>query len=220
MPAADLHAVEGSAAEVARTFSDLIFAGTLPAGRPVRESAMAARLGVSRNTVREALRILERSGLVRFERNRGALVRAPTAERTRDLYLARLSVEVGAVYAADLGDAGPVVTRAFERLTAAVRGPDARAAVEADLAFHATVVSLAGSTRLDLLFDDIATELRLYLSLLSAVAGEYADADRVLAEHAGIVRAFEAADRDAAVALLADHIRTNADRLVAIVRRY
>ncbi|MQA82339.1 MAG: GntR family transcriptional regulator [Streptosporangiales bacterium] len=218
MSASDLDLVEGTAAGVARTVSDLIFDGSLRAGRPVRESATAAQLGVSRNTVREALRILERSGLVRFERNRGALVSAPTVERTRDLYRARLSVEVGAVHAADMEGAGPVIQQAFDRIHDTQHRGLPRETLEADLAFHAAVVGLAESSRLDLLFQDIATELRLYLSLLSSSVDEYSDDDRVLTEHAGITRAFRAADRDAAIALLADHVKTNADRIVAIVR--
>ena len=69
-----------TAQQVADGLSDRILAGAFPPGDRLRESAIAAELKVARNTVREAVRILELSGLVRYEVNRGAVVISPTAQ--------------------------------------------------------------------------------------------------------------------------------------------
>ena len=52
--------------QVADGLSERILAGAFTPGDRLRESAIAAEVGVARNTVREAVRILELSGLVQF----------------------------------------------------------------------------------------------------------------------------------------------------------
>ncbi|CAO3433797.1 GntR family transcriptional regulator [Azospirillum doebereinerae] len=54
---------------------NLVLEGTLPPGSKLRETELAARFGVSRTPVREALVAAEREGLVTYELNRGYAVR-------------------------------------------------------------------------------------------------------------------------------------------------
>lgn len=72
-----------TAQQVADGLSELIMSGRFEPGTRLRESAIAAELGVSRNTVREAVRVLQLGGLVRHEVNRGAVVITPTSENVR-----------------------------------------------------------------------------------------------------------------------------------------
>jgi DNA-binding GntR family transcriptional regulator len=59
----------------------MILSGELRPGEKLTEMALAARLGVSRGPLREAFRMLDESGLVRTEKNRGVFVRdLPVAE--------------------------------------------------------------------------------------------------------------------------------------------
>jgi DNA-binding GntR family transcriptional regulator len=53
----------------------MILSGELRPGEKLTEMALAARLGVSRGPLREAFRMLDESGLVRTEKNRGVFVR-------------------------------------------------------------------------------------------------------------------------------------------------
>jgi len=203
--------------QIAQGLKELVLSQALPAGRSIRESALAAELGVSRNTVREAVRILERSGLVRYEVNRGAVVREPSADSLRDLYRARLAIEVGAALAAPTEAAAVALRGALDQLLAALAAGDEEAAVAADLAFHATVVRGARSARLDTAYAPIANELRLYLTILAEQRREYADRDRVAAEHEVIVAAFEAGDGPLAAHELGEHIRGNAARMAVLL---
>lgn len=208
---------QSTPAQIARGLTELILRHELPTGRPIRESVLAAELGVSRNTVREAIRILERSGLVRHEMNRGAVVREPSVDDLRDLFEARLAIEVGAAMAAPLPAAALAVRGAFTQLSAALAASDAEAAIASDLAFHTAIVGAVGSSRLTAAFTPLINELRLYLSILAVAENEYDDVGRIAAEHEVIVVAFEAHDRHRAAQEITAHIRGNAARLVALM---
>ncbi len=129
-----------------------------------------------------------------------------------------MAIEVGAAYAAMLEGAAPTsVRQAFEELRAALRSGDSDAAISADLAFHGALVASANSARLDEAFTPVLDELRHYLAILSSALDEYADAQRVAAEHEVIVVAFEAGDQARLAAEIADHVRTNGERVAALL---
>src|ERR1041384_5663416 len=62
-------------------------------GERLIETAIAARIGISRTPVRQALRRLERDGVVVFEKRRGAGVRDLSGPQISDLYELRARVE-------------------------------------------------------------------------------------------------------------------------------
>ncbi|MDE0212850.1 MAG: GntR family transcriptional regulator [Deltaproteobacteria bacterium] len=64
-----------------------ILANRLRPNQSIREPEIAATLGISRSPVREALRILERDGLVVYRQGRGTFVADITPEDADELYL-------------------------------------------------------------------------------------------------------------------------------------
>ena len=70
-----------------------IITGRIPLGTRLRQEDLAARFGVSRTPVREALRQLQALGLVEQLGHRGALVRQFSAEECRNVYLVRAELE-------------------------------------------------------------------------------------------------------------------------------
>ena len=78
---------------VAEELRRAVFDGELESGTPLREVAIAASLGVSRPTVREALTVLVAEGLATREPNRGVSVASPQADSVRDVCAARLVLE-------------------------------------------------------------------------------------------------------------------------------
>lgn len=70
-----------------------ILSGALAPGQRLVEEALAATFGVSRNPVREALRVLAAEGLVEVLPRRGATVSLLTAEEAQELFDLRLAVE-------------------------------------------------------------------------------------------------------------------------------
>ncbi len=71
----------------------LILRGELAIGQHVNESELAARFGTSRGPVREALRVLEKSRLVRSEKNRGAFVREISVAEADEIYDVREALD-------------------------------------------------------------------------------------------------------------------------------
>jgi DNA-binding GntR family transcriptional regulator len=153
------------AAEVVR---QAILSGRLLPGMPLRETALATELGVSRSTLREAARTLESEGLVRYQMNRGILVADITGPDVADIYAARAAVELAAADAltghrdpavyASLADLVDQIERAFGR-------GDAEAVLDGDRLFHATLVEATRSPRLRRFYGQLQQEQRLALAL-------------------------------------------------------
>ncbi|MBR2601321.1 MAG: GntR family transcriptional regulator [Clostridia bacterium] len=71
-----------------------IITGEIPAGERIVETDYADRLHISRTPLREALRKLERDGLVEYVMRRGVVVRAFTIDDVREIYTIRNSLEM------------------------------------------------------------------------------------------------------------------------------
>ena len=140
-----------TAQQLADGLSERIMAGAFGPGDRLRESAIAAELGVARNTIREAVRILELTGLVRYEVNRGAVVIAPTREKIEALYTARERLETAALARIPRPEQLQAITAAFDALAEAAETGSPEV-VDRDLAFHQAIVALLDSTRLDEFF--------------------------------------------------------------------
>src|SRR6516225_1942699 len=83
----------------------MILSGELRPGDKLTEMALAARLGVSRGPLREAFRMLDESGLVRTEKNRGVFVRDVPIEEALQIFEVRAAMDlyVGRKLAQSLG---------------------------------------------------------------------------------------------------------------------
>src|SRR5213080_438765 len=93
-PFGTLHLEHASTVDrVAEELRRAVFDGELESGTPLREVAIAASLGVSRPTVREALTVLVAEGLATREPNRGVSVACPQPESVHDVCVARLVLE-------------------------------------------------------------------------------------------------------------------------------
>ena len=207
-----------TAQQVADGLSERILAGAFGPGDRLRESAIATELGVARNTVREAVRILELSGLVRYQVGRGAVVISPTPENVEALYTARERLETAAASRdSHPRNSSPRSAQAFDKLVEAAESHDPRRIAEQDLAFHAAIVALLDSTRLNEFYAELTQELRFYLMVLSVEDREFENPDVILAEHEAILSAIRTGDPDHAVREVRAHIETNAQRLKQII---
>jgi len=144
-------------------------AGKLPGQRQ-----LAAELGVSRASLREAIAMLESLGLLRSEPGRGVFIVRPGEAHPasgidrwrfqaryalRDVYVVRSELEelAAAMAAGVVTAAGLASLRAtIERMRAGADAGDLVAMAEADRAFHAAVVEIAGSPMLRDLAESIA----------------------------------------------------------------
>jgi DNA-binding GntR family transcriptional regulator len=146
----------------------IIEGGLLP-GTQLAEHTVAAALGVSRNTLREAFRLLAHEGLVVHEPNRGVFVRTPDADDVRDIYLTRRLIECAAVRTLEHAPDGAVarIRAVVTDAEAAVTGERWKDVGTADLKFHSAIVGLGGSRRLDDMMRRILAELRLVFHMMA-----------------------------------------------------
>lgn len=77
------------AAEIRR----MILGGELSPGERLIEGQLAARLGVSRNPIREAMRVLGSEGFLEVTARRGAFVASMSGPEAEDLFDVRLALE-------------------------------------------------------------------------------------------------------------------------------
>lgn len=193
-----------TADQLASAIRKQVMAGELKPGSPVREAAIAESAGVSRNTVREALRILAAEGLVQHRVNYGMVVTALTIEDVADIYGIRSIFEPLAMSTL-LSQKKPDFTplrAAVGTLRDATRSCDSESILEADFAFHRSLVAYLGNRRVDQIYGAILVELRLVLAAYDATSA----ADDSIYDHERLLSLAEAGSRRAAVEAVREHL--------------
>jgi DNA-binding GntR family transcriptional regulator len=129
----------------------------------LREQPLADALGVSRNTVREALRLLSHDGLVIYHIHRGVAVKQLEEADVRDLYRTRALLELTAIdrSATASRDALVAIAGTVDQTEAFAATEDWRSVGTLDILFHQQIVSLLGSERIERFFRRVVAELRL-----------------------------------------------------------
>lgn len=82
----ELPLTQSLAEQIASRLSERIVSGSYAPGQRIMEQAVAAEFAVSRGPVREALRLLEKEGLVIILARRGAQVTNPTIEEVNEIF--------------------------------------------------------------------------------------------------------------------------------------
>ncbi len=183
----------------------MIVDGRLAPGARVGQAELAEALGISRGSVREALRRLVGDGLVEFEVNRGFFVADLGLGRVLERLEVRLHLE-------------PVLARlAAERRTdkdlAALRrsvddersARTAAGAHDASRAFHLAVAKATGNDSFLRLIDSLwIADVGRRLLARRRTQPDWQDAD--VAEHAELLAAIEGADGDRAESIMREHV--------------
>jgi DNA-binding GntR family transcriptional regulator len=165
----ELEARRNSTAEqVADLLRENILEGELRPGTPLREHRLSKQFGISRNTLREALRLLAREGLVTYHLNRGVVVTQLGEDDVVDIFGARRTIEAAAVQAAARADDKELARLEMiaAEFSAAAGREDWRAMVEIDLRFHLALVALLENKRLRQLFESLEAEMRLSFAIV------------------------------------------------------
>jgi DNA-binding GntR family transcriptional regulator len=204
-----------TAQQVADGLAEAIMRGELAPGSPIKESALATSLGISRNTVREAVRILDVGGMVRYTLHHGFAVVDPTRDDLLELYRARLALEVSALRVPRTSEELVPVRAALDALMQAYETKDAAEIAARDLDFHAAIVGMLNSKRIDAFYAQLAKELRYLLRVLF-VEREIEMEPAVVEEHQKIMTAIESEDPSHAVDVLTAVLKDNAETVLAI----
>lgn len=197
-----------------RGLEDLILRGEYGPGDRIKENALAARFGVSRAPIREACRLLQRSGLVDIVPNQGAFVRALSLHEIVNLFdtrgcLGRLAGEQAA--AAITRQQLDHLRKLMAEMDDASRDGDAIRYINLNIAFHAHLYEATGNARLAALDAQMGKELRIYRRHGLEFGGGLAVSN---VEHRTILAAVEQGDCLAAGRELEKHIQNGRDRFI------
>jgi DNA-binding GntR family transcriptional regulator len=187
--------------------------GAYPPGERLTEDRLAADFGVSRNPVREALRVIAADGLVTMTPRRGAVVSTPDASAVADLFAVRSSLEgVAARLAAQRADAEDVadLRALLEDARRATEAEDFSAVAELNSRLHMRVIEISGNRWLS----QLSAAIYLHVHWIFRVSASHR-APHSWGEHIRLVDAIADGDADEAEAAALAHVGAAASAALA-----
>jgi GntR family transcriptional repressor for pyruvate dehydrogenase complex len=183
------------------------------------EQALAEQFGVSRNVIREALKLLKERGLTDSRNGTGSYITKPEAEKLSDVisrmvaidnidYQAIYDVRIILEMAACRGAAVRVTEEQLQEMEGFLeelkdRSLSVEERREKDFAFHMTIAHAAGNPLLEIL---IQAMKNIFLKMMETgifITGGIEDA---IMRHANILNALRAHDVEKAAAAMEDHL--------------
>jgi DNA-binding GntR family transcriptional regulator len=193
--------------EVVDVLRAQIYAGRFPLGMALRQEQLAAELNVSRTPLREALRMLEREGLVRVEPGRSVRVISGDVSTLLAAYALREVVDglaarlaAGRAEEADLVRLEAIVASQKEALTPW----DPGRYTETNVGLHAALIDVAGNEFLKAQLPLVHMTSQVFVPIARV---SEARAERAIGEHGQIVAMVRTGDGEKAEELAREHIR-------------
>ncbi|KMK68470.1 transcriptional regulator [Puniceibacterium sp. IMCC21224] len=209
------------AGEVRNEIERMLVDGDLVAGEKLNELALSNAMGVSRGTVREAIRSLVDSGLIDLIANRGAFVHETTVAEVRNLYDLR-----GAIFAMACSSSAQRVAEGIEtglpaqlqnnldQMQEAHGRNDTELYYKLNIEFHDMLLGAAGNPKAKTIYDNLVREMHLFRRRGLSIASNIA---RSIAEHQVISAAVTNGDVEAARAAAQMHIVSGLARYMKIL---
>jgi len=204
--------------QVAGILRQRILAGELRSGTALPEVTLSASLGVSRNTLREAVRILSLEGLLKRDIHRGVSVPALSIADICEIYQLRRMLEIPAVYAVS-GQSTSILRKMsslVDEYESAVHDRDWVLAVNVDLQFHSQLIRFHRNSRLESLYQKLIGELRMGMVLVDRF---HDDPTGLIPVHRQICELLASGKLKKCAAVLAKHLDDSESRLLDIVGR-
>jgi DNA-binding GntR family transcriptional regulator len=189
---------------VATEMRRMILDGVVRPGERLIEDRIAEQLGVSRNPVREAIRMLESEGFIEVVSRRGAFVASMSTSEAADLFEVRLALEpLGARLAARTAGAtaAPGLGRILELAREATAAHDLDALSDLNTDFHATVFTLSDNAYLAAIAKPMVKRAQWLFRHSASVRAPHS-----WREHQGLLEAIVAGDEDMAESEARRHV--------------
>lgn len=206
-----------SAADIRRILQTEIENGTLLPGTPLEERSLAARFGVSRTKIRQALHLLASHDLVEIEPYFGVRVKQLSLAELRDIleYCGQLETAVARLAARRLDAASRArIEAAVQRCRDAAAGQGDYQAANRE--FHEALCDCAKSPYL---VRQLVQTRGLFLRYVQTFLDTPAQIQRSLQEHVEIAEAVFASDEERAARLMDKHIPNGGHGIAEILAR-
>ena len=203
--------------QVAALLRQRILDGEFRPGVQLQELPLASSLGVSRNTMREAIRILAQEGLVRRNLHRGVAVSQLSLRDVQEIYQLRRMLELPAILAARRPSPATLeeIRTALESYEDAVRVQDWPRAVRHDLHFHSLIIRFHGNERLETFYQNMIGELRVGMVLVDR---SHDDPGALAPVHRKMFQLLSAGKLKQCAAVLARHLDDSEARLTRVMK--
>ena len=208
-----------AAAVIARRIEEDVVLGRRHPRERLVEQDLCEQFGTHRADVRLALFELEKKGIVRRIRNRGAVVRDLTPEEVLEIYDVREELEVMAVRILPFPVARADITALEtlqERHSRAVDAGDLLAVFYANVRFHRALYGLCGNACLIATIEQLAEKVSSIRSSAHAIPGAL---DNSRNDHIKMIAALRAGRRDDLIALTRRHLKAAPNAYVAAYRK-
>jgi DNA-binding GntR family transcriptional regulator len=190
-----------------------IVEGKYAPGEHLVESRIAEQLTTSRAPIREALRQLEREGIIEQRPRRGFFVREITAQDFVDIYNVRIAIECAAAQlVARRKPSLSTVEDTVGLLHQAARRGDVSATVDLELLVHQQICDASGNAYLASLFRSVSGPARMALALDDAA---YDDLEDAATEHVPLLAALRSGDPARAATAIYEHIVSTVSGVLA-----
>lgn len=200
--------------------------GAFAPGTQLTEIRTSLELGVSRTTLREAFSLLAQEGLLTVSPHRGAYVSEIGPDDVREIFRVRRTLELSAVeqIAHAPPDTFSLLSDAIQQMANADEAGRWQDIVSADLLFHKRLVASLGSETLSLVYNQVATRLRLCMLILDHRSRTQPDAIisearslPIVDSHREIVDLIRASEAQRAKTRLARILRLDEQYLVEVL---
>jgi DNA-binding GntR family transcriptional regulator len=160
------------ASQVCEQLREKVLTGQLLPGQRLVERQLGEAMGVSQVTVREALHLLEREGLVTKKANTATFVTDLSREKLQEIIEIRLQLEPLAMRLARRG-LTPAATRQLQelvdRINGAVKIQNIYSASRADFEFHQIIWEIGRNQTLARMLTQLCTPYFAYVAILAGM---------------------------------------------------
>lgn len=186
---------------------------SIEAGALISETKLGETFGMSRTPIREALKLLEREGLVEIRTGIGAIVKDLTTKQIKDLYEVRKLIETAAAKKAITSFPQEEIASIRERIIdiqdRAVRGElSTMEFTELDLLLHNKIVEYCGNTYLETIMQDILYDVKRVQMISFNALNNIEESTK---QHLQILDLLEEKNEEKLVEALSEHIDWSAD---------
>jgi DNA-binding GntR family transcriptional regulator len=202
--------------QVASLLRKRILDGELRPGTPLPEVPLAESLGVSRNTMREATRILSLENLLKRSIHRGVAVSQLSLKDVQEIYHLRRMLEISGVLRAkdNRSEVLPELRDAVEGYEHAVRERDWLRAVGFDFQFHSLLIRFHRNRRLESFYQRVIGELRMGMVLVDR---SHDDPGALIPVHRKMYQLLAAGKLKECAAVLVQHLDDSESRLSRVM---
>ena len=204
---------------VFNTLREAILKGDLKPGERLMELQLAAKLGVSRTPIREAIRMLEQEGLAVTTPRKGAEVAKMTLKDMEDVLEIRASLDELASQVATVRITEEQLVRLKERkqdFEISLKSGNVKMIAEADVKFHDVIYEATNNPKLVSMLNNLREQIYRYRIEYLKDTEKY---PTLIKEHEEIYQSLLARDEEAALKSTIVHVENQANAVKEVIIR-